>query len=293
MISPRPESPEDSLLSGSYYPIERRPGEIERLRIQAAAIAFDAEVMLDRIGVGPGWRCLDLACGAGGILELLASRVSPTGWVGGLDADPVMLGAAREWIRAHGLANVALVASDAYQPALRPEAFDLVHVRFLASTAGRGDDLLQEALALVKPGGVLAFQEPDTETLNCYPPHPAWDRLKRVLQAAFESAGGDTRIGQQLYRLLRRAGLEAVRYRPFLVGVTSGEPLTDFLPATVESVRSTLLGKGLIGEAELDEALDACRRHLADPDTVFTTYLVVQAWGRKPTGRGAQGLGGP
>jgi ubiquinone/menaquinone biosynthesis C-methylase UbiE len=275
-------------VSGARYPIERRPGEIERLRAQAAAIAFDAEVMLERIAVGSGWRCLDLGCGAGGILELLGARVGPAGRAVGLDLDPVMLGAAREWTRAHRLANVALVAGDAYQPPARPETFDLVHVRFLASTAGRGEDLVREALALVKPGGVLAFQEPDTETHNCYPAHPAWDRLKRALQGAFESAGGDTRIGQRLYRLLRRAGLEEVRYRPFLVGVTSGEPMTDYLPATVESIRGTVLGKALIGEAELDEALAACRRHLADADTVFTTFLVVQAWGRKPGGSGTR-----
>jgi SAM-dependent methyltransferase len=269
-------------VSAARYPIERRPGEIERLRAQAGAIAFDAGVMLDRIGVGSGWRCLDLGCGAGGILELLGARVGPAGRAVGLDADPVMLRAARDWTRAHGLANVGLVAGDAYRPALRPEAFDLVHVRFLASTAGRGADLLREGLALVRPGGVLAFEEPDTETLRCHPPHPAWDRLKRALQAAFESAGGDTRIGHRLYRLLRHAGLEEVRYRPFLVGVTAGEPMADYLPATVESIRSTLLGKALIGETELDETLAACRRHLADPDTVFTTFLVVQTWGRKP-----------
>jgi SAM-dependent methyltransferase len=268
-------------VSAARYPIERRPGEIERLRAQAAALAFDAGVMLDRIGVGAGWRCLDLGCGAGGILELLGARVGPTGRVVGLDADPVMLAAARDWTRAHDLADVGLVASDAYRPGVRREAFDLVHVRFLASTAGRGEALLHEALGLVRPGGVLAFQEPDTETLNCYPPHPAWQRLKELVQAAFESAGGDTRIGQRLYRLLRGAGLEEVRYRPFLVGVTRREPMTDFLPATVESIRATLLGAGLVAEDELDEALAACRRHLADPDTVFTTYLVVQAWGRK------------
>ena len=37
--------------SGSY-PIARGAGEIERLRIQAAALGFDAGGMLDRIGVG-------------------------------------------------------------------------------------------------------------------------------------------------------------------------------------------------------------------------------------------------
>lgn len=51
--------------------------------------------------------------------------------------------------------------------------------------------------------------------------------------------------------------------------------MTDYLPATIESMRPTLLGKALIGERDLDEALDACRRHLADPDTVSTSYLVA------------------
>lgn len=159
---------------------------------------------------------------------------------------------------------------------------DLVHVRFLASTAGLAEDLLRAALDLVRPGGVLALQEPDSDALNCYPPHPAWDRLKRVLQDAFASVGGDTRLAQRLYRLVRHAGLEEVVYRPFLVGVRSGDPMADYLPATVESVRATLLGKGLIGEAELEATVAACRAHLAHPDTVFTSVLVAQVWGRKP-----------
>ena len=49
-------------LSGSYsghYPIERRPGELERLYLQGAAMAPDTEVMLNRIEVGEGWSCLD------------------------------------------------------------------------------------------------------------------------------------------------------------------------------------------------------------------------------------------
>jgi SAM-dependent methyltransferase len=264
------------------YPIERRAGEIERLRIQAAAMAFDADVMLDRIGVGPGWRCLDLGCGPGGILELLGARAGPAGRAVGLDADLVLLGAARPWAELHRARNVALVGGDAYRPPFRPGAFDLVHVRFLASTAGGAPALFREALRLVRPGGVLAAEEPDTETLRCYPAHPAWDRLKRLLQDAFVAVGGDTRLAQRLYRLFRGLGLTGVEYRPFLVGVTSRHPMVDYLPATIESLRGTLLGRGLVTEPELDEALDACRRHLAEPDTVFTSYLVAQVWGRQP-----------
>jgi len=268
--------------TSGHYPIERRSGEIERLRMQGAAMAFDAGLMLDRIGVQPGWRCLDLGCGPGGIIDLLSARVGATGRVMGLDADPAMLAAARQWAEAQGLANVELVRGDAYRTDLPGDAFHLVHIRFLASTAGQVDDLLREALRLTKPGGVLALQEPDIETLNCYPPHPAWQRLKNLLWDIFGAVGGDVQLAQRLYSLLRRRGLADVQYRPFLVGVTSRDAMADFLPQTIESLRGTLLSKALVAEAELDAALAACRRHLADPDTVSTTYLVAQAWGRKP-----------
>jgi len=47
-------------------------------------------------------------------------------------------------------------------------------------------------------------------------------------------------------------------------------------------LRGTMLDIGAISEAELATNLDECRRHLRQPDTIFTTYTVAQVWGRKP-----------
>lgn len=261
------------------YPIERRQGEIERLQIQSAALADDTAIMLDRIGVGAGWRCLDLGCGPGGITQLLAKRVEPGGRVVGLDADPVFLEHARA--RTPG---ADFVRGDAYRCDLPDAAFDLVHMRFIAGTAGEPERLIAEAKRLVRPGGVVALQEPDIDSLNCYPSHPAFDRLKAAVDAAFTDVGADVRIGQRLYAMVRQAGLADVQYRPFLIGVRSTDPLVDYLPATVESLRAAVVGRGLMRESELDRALAECRAHLGDPDTVFTLYTVAQVWGRRPAG---------
>jgi hypothetical protein len=160
-------------------------------------------------------------------------------------------------------------------------SFDLVHARFLASTAGRPQALLAEAIALARPGGTVALQEPDIGTLKCYPAHPAWDRLAGLCERAFALAGGDVRLAQRLYALARQAGLQAVQYRPFLVGFRSGDPMTDYLPATIESLRGALLRQGLIDASELEATLAACRQHLAQPDSVFNYVTVVQVWGRR------------
>jgi SAM-dependent methyltransferase len=258
------------------YPIDRRDGEIERLHRQGAAMAPDCDIMLDKIGVGEGWRCLDLGCGPEGITALLSARVGKTGKVVGLDADPVFLDHARR----HAAANTEFVEGNAYGSALASGTFDLVHLRFVASTAGDPQTLLREAIRLARPGGTVALQEPDMATLNCYPPHPAWDELKAALIGAFAAVGSNISLGRQFFTLARAAGLVDLQYRPFLVGVRSTDPMVDYLPATVESLRRTIIAHGLETDSDLDTALANCRAHLADPGTVFTMYTVVQVWGR-------------
>ncbi|MEO7650797.1 MAG: methyltransferase domain-containing protein [Bryobacteraceae bacterium] len=261
------------------YPIESRAGEIERLRVQGAAMEPDTVAMLNLIGVREGWSCLDIGCGPGGITSPLSRLVGASGRVVGLDRNAEFL----EYARVDAPRNVEFRQGDAYKTDLPPESFDLVHMRFVASTAGAPERLLQEAIRLARPGGTIAMQEPDGTSLNCFPPHPAWEKLKEALLGAFSGVGADLRLARRLYALARHAGLEDVRYRPFLIGVQSTDPMVDYLPSTVESLRSTVIKLGLLSEAEFPEVLAECRKHLRDPDTVFTMYTVSQVWGRRPT----------
>lgn len=267
-------------MSGSYsghYPIERRPGEVERLHIQGAAMAPDTEVMLDRIGVKEGWSCLDIGCGPCGITDLLSRRVGASGRVLGLDMDAQFL----EIARAGAPRNVEFRQGDAYGSDLPADSFDLVHMRFVASTAGNPERLLNEAIRLTRPGGFVAVQEPDGSSLNCYPPHPAWDRLKAALLGAFRGVGADLELARRLYYVVRQSDLEDVQYRPFLIGVCSMDPMVDYLPSTIESLRGTVIRFGYLSESEFADVLAECRNHLRKPDTSFTMYTVAQVWGRK------------
>jgi SAM-dependent methyltransferase len=258
------------------YPIESRAGEIERLRIQSEAMAPDANAMLDRFGSMRGWRCLDIGCGPGGITDLLSARVGAEGRVVGLDRNAGFL----DHARTHAAANVEFRLGDAYGADLPPGSFDLVHMRFVASTAGEPERLIAEARRLAKPGGIVALQEPDGSTLICDPPHPAWDRLKTALLGAFKGVGADLELARKLYHLMHGSGLADVQYRTGLLAVRSIDAMVDYLPSTVESLRGTVLKLGLLTETELAATLAECRRHLAKPGTGFTMYTVAQVWGR-------------
>lgn len=266
------------------YPIETRAGEIERLHVQSRAWAPDALAMLDRFGPMQGWTCIDIGCGPGGITGLLGDRVGPAGRVIGLDRNAAFL----EHARKSAPANVEFRLGDAYSAGLPAGTFDLVHMRFVASTAGDPERLIAEASRLARPGGIVALQEPDGSTLHCYPPHPAWDKLKSALLGAFAGVGADLELAKKLYYLVRQSGLGDVQYRAALLGVRSTDPMADYLPSTVESLRGTILKLGLLGESDLAAALAECRAHLAKPGTSFTMYSLAQVWGRRGAGA-AQG----
>lgn len=267
--------PMTTTYSGNY-PIEHRAGEIERLLVQSQAMAPEALAMLERFGPMQGWKCLDIGCGPGGITDLLGARVGPAGRVIGLDRNAEFL----QYARKNAAGNVEFRLGDAYASDLPAGTFDLVHMRFVASTAGNPQRLLREAARLARPGGIVALQEPDGSTLYCYPPHPAWEALKAALLGAFKGVGADLELAKKLYFLVHHSGLRDVQYRTALLGVRSTDPMVDYLPATVESLRATILKLGLIGEAELAAALADCRAHLATPGTCFTMYALAQVWGR-------------
>src|SRR5262249_39383762 len=146
-----------SQLYGGSYPIESRAGEIERLQNQSRLMGPDTLAMLDRFGSMQGWRCLDVGSRPGGITDLLSARVGSTGQVVGLDMDSTFL----EYAGKNTAGNVGFRLGDAYRTGLPSGSFHLVHMRYVAGTAGRFDDLLAEAVRLVQSGGIVALQESD------------------------------------------------------------------------------------------------------------------------------------
>jgi ubiquinone/menaquinone biosynthesis C-methylase UbiE len=232
--------------------------------------------MLDRFGPMVGWKCLDIGCGPGGITDILSDRVGAGGRVVGLDMDSEFI----EHARANAPGNVEFRVDNAYGSSLPSGTFDLVHMRFVASTSGNHEKLLRETARLARPGGIVAFQEPDGSTLNCYPASPAFEKLKSVFLAAFRGVGADIELAKQLYFLIHESGLREVQYRTSLLAVRSIDPMIDYLPSTIESIRNTILKLGLIAESELASTLSDCRQHLAKPAASFTLFTLAQVWGR-------------
>lgn len=266
------------------------PAELSRLRLQAAVWEPEAEALLDQIGVAHGWRCVDLGCGAVGILAALARRIGPEeegGRVIGVETDPLLLAAARDLIAAEGLTTAEVRGADTVATGLPARSFDLVHGRFLlaqpAGGGGRERRLLAEMLRLTRPGGIVALQEPDSSAWSCWPPRAEFDDLKALIVDACRADGGDFDAGRRTHAMLRDAGLSDVRLRSVVLGLPPRHPYRRFPIMLAACARRKILGSRLATERALDRLLAACEAVAADDSVVVQSFVVTQVWGSKTT----------
>ena len=146
------------------------PAEYQRLRAQARLWEQVTARALDRVGTGAGMRCLDVGCGPGEVMRLMAERVGAGGRVTGLDNDGRAGREAVEVLRATVAGLFEFIQAGAEttgEPAGGP--FDLVYPRLLLFHLRDPVAMLRRMYAWTRPGGVLLVQDWDCRTMDIVP----------------------------------------------------------------------------------------------------------------------------
>lgn len=150
---------------------------------------------LERLGIGAGWRCVDVGAGAGDVSVALAEIVGRDGRVYAVDSDP---GARDEAAAAAAAFSQVLAITQAGEDLVLPELVDLAFCRFLLMHVVDPSVVLSRMKKVVKPGGFLVAQEPVTSA----------GRVGGEPMSMPDARHGD--VGAELPALVRDAGLEIV-----------------------------------------------------------------------------------
>jgi SAM-dependent methyltransferase len=260
------------------YLLARDDAELQRLSLQSRVWEPAARALVADLELPFGARVLDVGCGALGWLRVLADRV-PDGVVVGTDVDPALLQAAAAACADAGHDHVRVIEDDLFHSALPPAMFDLVHARFQLCPLGRVEEQLAAYRRLVRPGGVLVLEDPDTRSWCCEPYAPATAHLIGRIRQAFAASGGDLDMGRRLGALLRSQGLEP-SVRTHTLGLESGHPYLKLPLQFADSLNERL--SDVMDPGELEALRRAAATELADPARRGTTFTLVQAWARVP-----------
>src|SRR5712692_6490156 len=270
-MSNRKSQPDEYLLGHSR-------NEEERLRRQPQELAPDSRRLLDQLNIRPGDRAIDIGCGPQGILDLLSERVGPKGTVVGLERSESTVRLARKFVAERQLRNVEVLEADAKSTGLPRASFDVVHARLVLVNVPEPQRVVEEMIALARPGGVVASHEADWGAFLCDPPSPAWDRLSEVFDAYSRNNGIDLYVGRKTHQMFRAAGLIDIQVNPVIHVYPPGSNRRNIFRDFLENVRDRILNEGLMEEAEFRERLTELKRHLDDPNTLVISHLYLQVW---------------
>ncbi len=117
------------------------------------------DTTLDRLGLQPGQKILEIGPGPGRLLIPAARRVLPNGEAVGIDIQAGMIERLKARSEQAHLTNLTAILGDATQPHVPEASFDLV---FLCTALGEVPDraaVLTQSNRALKSGGVLSITE--------------------------------------------------------------------------------------------------------------------------------------
>jgi ubiquinone/menaquinone biosynthesis C-methylase UbiE len=267
---------------GFDYALGYTSAEHDRLIRQATRIAPTTERLFREAGIGPGQRVLDLGSGVGDVAMLAAKLVGPSGEVVGIERDASSIARAKARVAAAGLRNVSFTQADVNQIE-RDTPFDAAVGRFILMFLPDPVSVLGAVSRLVRPGGVLAFQEPSwIPSLGLGAQLALWSCLLSSIHKTLIHTGANPEMGPALYSMFQEVGLPApAMHMEILLGCDADliRLKCDVLGSLRPLARQHDVSLEALGD--LDTLPDRIQAEIAAANTVVNFVPLVGAWSRK------------
>jgi SAM-dependent methyltransferase len=260
------------------YSLLRESAEYDRLRAQARVWETATARLLDRIALPVGARCLDVGCGPGETVRLLAHRVGPSGHVTGLDSDAALVGVVSQQMPG----NCDILVGDVTRDPIEG-TYDLVFARLLLFHLPERVEVVRRLWDAVAPNGHLVIQDYDLTSACCVPAAPGVEDVARLVIESFTAAGCDVRAGLKLPTFLTEAGVgtaDGTDVSGLLVPLSQG---AQMLGHVLRSLLPSAISNGVTTGDKAEAALTRLNDDAAgDPDRPMLWPLMAGIWKTRP-----------
>jgi SAM-dependent methyltransferase len=244
------------------------PQEDERLTLMSRMLDPQTCFRLEQI-VAPGWKCLEVGAGNGSVSLWLATKIGASGRVVASDVDT-------RFLDRLSLPNLEVRRIDVTRDALG-EGYDLVLGRAILHHIPERIDVLARLAEAVKPGGCILLEEPDFHPVLATGSAAMRDFWQGFLAWAADR-GIDYFVGRRLAPWLADLGFGEIAAHGETILFNGGSLPGRYLTLTMQELERSLLGSGLIGRADWDEAMNP----LENPTFWTWQNSYVTTTGRKP-----------
>jgi SAM-dependent methyltransferase len=259
------------------YVLGTHDEEIARLGLQNGIWREHLLRGLDRAGIGPGCRVLEVGPGPGFVTLDLARRVGAGGRVLAIDRSARFLAYARQACAAEGLAHVDFQEIDLDTATLDPLGFDASFCRWVACFVTRPERLVENLARALAPGGRAVFQEyVDYRSWRTSPAAPLHERFVEEVIVSWRESGGEPDIARQLPSLLVAHGFRIEQLTPLVFCTRPGDAVWPWPKAFIDVGAERLRALGRVDAAFVAALQAEFARAEADPATFVITPAVLE-----------------
>jgi SAM-dependent methyltransferase len=258
--------------------------EHDRLIRQAKRIAPYTERLFREAGIGVGQRVLDLGSGVGDVSILLGRIVGSSGEVVGVERDGRSIARANARVAEAGFHNISFTQADANQ-IVSDQPFDAAVGRFILMFLPDPASVVRSLTRLVRPAGVIAFQEPTWIPLLAFSARfLLWSKLLHAIHEIFICSGVNPEMGIDLYRIFQEVGLSAPAMH-IETPLGSDANFTSLVCDLIGSLRPLAQQHNVSLDAlgNLDTLSNRIQGEVAASNTVVSFVPLVGVWARKAT----------
>jgi ubiquinone/menaquinone biosynthesis C-methylase UbiE len=184
----------------------------EQRRLVDQAEFWRDTLILPELRYQPGQQLLEIGCGAGAVLGVLATA-HPALRLAGIDLVAEQIGFARQHLTRLGHGAADLRVGDATALPWPEASFDHVYMMWFLEHVPDPAPFLREARRVLRPGGTITINETDYDFAH---PYPASADIAYLIDAERElfRRNGNPAVGRSLGAHLAAAGFAEVRSRP-------------------------------------------------------------------------------
>jgi SAM-dependent methyltransferase len=245
------------------------PTEIDRLRLLEKVYDAGTTGVLERLGIEPGWNCLEIGAGAGSVAYWLADRVSP-GHVTAVDIDP-------RFIDVGYASHLSVSSADIVTADFPAGSFNLIHARAVFMHLPKREEIVKRAVQWLAPGGWLVLEDvhflPAADS-----PYPVWQQINGAWLAALAAQNIDLSWARRIPAVLVGADLTDVDVLVTPGGLGFDATQDELLRIRMLQSGQSLIDAGLATAEQVEAARELVESHPAPDVSTF----VYSAWGRKP-----------
>src|ERR1700739_329271 len=162
----------------------------ERARLAGIESLWDpgSRRLIDDLGIGAGWRCLEVGAGGGSLVE----------WMIGRGATVMAIDIDTRFIESLASDAVEVRRIDLRTDELPRSRFDLVHARLVLEHITERRQILDRLAASLRPGGGIVIEDYDWTGSGFEGDDPQIERVRKAILTFMEHSGFDPHYGRRL-----------------------------------------------------------------------------------------------